>query len=174
MQTGDDSETLEAWKENTSAFDRVKSVTMTLTEPQPVSWIAEESVVSPSTARTHLDQLIDLRVVTSSDENGVRHYYPDSLYTQFRDLHTLHDSTTKQQRFERAAELKDEIATWQANYDADSPDALRERADSGDISADHSYELVRIASDWEYARYRLSLLQNTELMDALTERLESE
>ena len=154
-----DPEWLATWKENTSAFDRVKSVTMTLTEPQPVSWIADEAAVSPNTARAHLDRLIDLGVVTTSDEGGVRHYYPDPLYTQLQDLHELLDDTTKQQLADRAAELKDEIDAWRADYDADSPDTLRERAASDAVSADHAYELVQTASDWEYARYRLSLIQ---------------
>jgi predicted ArsR family transcriptional regulator len=159
MPSDNGSEWLTTWQENTSGFDRVKSVTMTLMEPQPASWIAEEAVVSSSMARAHLDRLIDLGVVTTSDEGGVRHYYPDPLYTQLRDLHELLDDTTKQRLADRAAELKDEIDTWQTDYDAASPDALRERAASDAVSADHAYELVQIANDWEYARYRLSLIQ---------------
>lgn len=56
--------------------------------------------------------------------------------------------------------MKDEIATWQASYDADSPDTLRERAASSDVSADRAYELVQTASDWEFTRYQLSLIQD--------------
>lgn len=169
MPTNDDSVTdpassdpnwVSTWKENTSAFDRVKSVTMTLTEPRPASWIADEAAVSPNTARAHLDRLIDLGVVTADENSGVHHYYPDPLYTRLRDLRALLDDATKQQLAERAAELKDEIATWQASYDADSPDTLRERAASDDVSADRAYELVRTASDWDYSLYRLLLIRD--------------
>lgn len=155
-----DPEWVQTWKEHASAFDRVKSVTMTLTEPRPASWIAEEATVSPNTARDHLHRLIDLGVVTATDEDGVRRYYPDPLYTRLRDVRELLEDTTKQELSERAAELKEEVAAWRAEYDADSPNALRERAAADDVSADRAYELVQTASDWELARYRLSLVQD--------------
>jgi DNA-binding GntR family transcriptional regulator len=151
---------VETWKAHTTAFDRVKSVTMTLSEPQPVSWVAEEAAVSPNTARDHLQRLIDLGVVTASEKSGTRHYYPDPLYTRLRDVRELLEETTKQELAEQAAELKNDLATWKAEYDADSPDGLRERAAMDETSAEQTYELTRVASDWELVRYRLSLVQD--------------
>jgi len=148
------------WKKHASAFDRVKSVTMTLSEPQPASWIAEEAAVSPNTARDHLRRLIDLGVVTASERAGTRHYYPDPLYTRLRDVRELLEDTTKQELSEQAAALKDDIAAWVAEYETDSPDVLRERAAADDVSAEQAYEFARAASDWELARYRLSLVQD--------------
>jgi predicted ArsR family transcriptional regulator len=148
------------WKENASAFDRVKSVTMTLTEPRPASWIAEEATVSPNTARDHLRRLIDLGVVMPVDGDGGRRYYPDPLYTRLRDIRELLDGSTKRQLSERAVELKREIAAWNDEYDADTPDALRERAAADGVAADEAYECIQTASDWELARYRLSLLKD--------------
>lgn len=156
----DDPEWVETWKEHASAFDRVKSVTMTLSEPRSAPWIAEEAAVSPNTARDHLGRLVDLGVVTATEEQGTRHYYPDPLYTRLRDVRELLDGTTKRELSERAVELKQEIAGWEAEYDADSPAVLRERAAAEDVSAAEAVELTRTASDWELARYRLSLLQD--------------
>jgi len=155
-----ESEWVETWKAHASAFDRVKSVTMTLTESRPASWIAEEAAVSPNTARDHLDRLINLGVVTATTVDGVRHYYPDPLYTRLRDVRELLEETTKQELSEQAAQLKEEIAAWKTEYDAASPDALRERAAADDISADEAYELTQVASDWELVQYRLSLVQD--------------
>jgi DNA-binding transcriptional ArsR family regulator len=155
-----ESEWVRKWKEHASAFDRVKSVTMTLTEPRPASWIAEEAAVASNTARNHLHRLIDLGVVTATEEEGTRHYYPDPLYTRLRDVREVLDGTTKQDLSERAAALKDDIAAWKAEYDADSPDELRERAAADDVSAERTHELTRTASDWSLARYRLSLVQD--------------
>jgi len=151
---------VQAWKKHTSAFDRVQSVTMTLTEPRPAPWIAEEAAVSPNTARDHLGRLVDLGVVTTTEDSGTRHYYPDPLYTRLRDIRELLQETTKQELSEQAATLKNDIATWKAEYDADSPDTLRERAAADDTAAKQAYELVQAASDWELARYRLSLVQD--------------
>ncbi|WP_241434348.1 winged helix-turn-helix domain-containing protein [Natronorubrum tibetense] len=158
--SGDEPEWVGAWKEHASAFDRVKSVTMTLSESRPASWIAEEAAVSPNTARDHLRRLIDLGVVMATEQDGVRHYYPDPLYTRLRDIRELLEDTTKRELSEQAVALKEDIAEWKAEYDADSPDALRERAAVDDVSAELAYELTRAASDWELARYRLSLVQD--------------
>lgn len=151
---------VQTWKKHASAFDRVKSVTMTLTEPRPAPWIAEEAAVSPNTARDHLGRLIELGVVTATEPDGTRHYYPDPLYTRLRDVRELLEETTKRELSERAADLKSDIAAWEAEYDADSPDELRERAAAADTAAEQAYELVQTASDWELARYRLSLVQD--------------
>lgn len=158
--SNDEPEWVGTWKEHASAFDRVKSVTMTLSEPQPAPWIAEEAAVSPNTARNHLRRLIDLGVVTATEKDGTRRYHPDPLYTRLRDVRELLRETTKQELSEQAADLKNDIAAWQTEYDADSPDALRERAAADDVAAEQAYELVRAASDWELARYRLSLVQD--------------
>ncbi len=158
--SNDDPEWVGTWKEHASAFDRVKSVTMTLSEPRSAPWIAEEAVVSPNTARDHLHRLVDLSVVTVTENDGTRRYYPDPLYTRLRDVRELLQERTKQEISENAAELKNEIAAWKAGYNADSPDTLRERAAVDDVSAEEAYEFVQIASDWELARYRLSLVQD--------------
>jgi predicted ArsR family transcriptional regulator len=151
---------VQTWKKHTSAFDRVQSVTMTLTEPRPAPWIAEEAAVSPNTARNHLARLVDLGVATATEDGGTRHYYPDPLYTRLRDVRDLIQKLTKQTLSERAAELKSDIAAWEAEYDADSPDALRERAAVEDTAAEQAHELIQAASDWELARYRLSLVED--------------
>ena len=154
------SEWVGTWKEHASAFDRVKSVTMTLSEPQSAPWIAEQAAVSPNTTRDHLRRLIDLGVVAVTENGSVRRYYPDPLYTRLRDVRELLQERTKQELSETAADLKNEITAWKTEYDADSPDTLRERAVADNVSAEEAYEFVRIASDWELARYRLSLVQD--------------
>lgn len=156
----DEPEWVGTWKKHASAFDRVKSVTMTLSEPQSAPWIAEEAAVSPNTARDHLHRLIDVGVVTVTENDGTRRYYPDPLYTRLRDVRELLRGTTKQELSEQAADLKNDIAAWETEYDVHSPDVLRERATADDVSAEQAYEFVRIASDWELARYRLSLVQD--------------
>ena len=133
---------------------------MTLSDPRTAPWIAEEAAVSPNTARDHLRRLIDLGVVTATEIDGTRHYYPDPLYSRLRDLRELLQETTIQELSEHAVDLKTDIAACQTEYGADSPDALRERAAADDVAAEHAAELVQVASDWELARYRLSLVQD--------------
>ena len=62
---------VEAWKEHTTAFDRVQSVATTVSKPRPASYIAEEAHVAENTARGHLDRLVDLNVLLKSErEDG--------------------------------------------------------------------------------------------------------
>ncbi|MDG5760487.1 hypothetical protein QA600_14190 [Natronococcus sp. A-GB1] len=96
----------------------------------------------------------------ATEQDGVRHYYPDPLYTRLRDVRELLEDTTKRELAEQAVALKEDIAEWKAEYDADSPDTLRERAAVDEVSAELAYELTRAASDWELDRYRLSLVQD--------------
>ena len=151
---------METWKEQTSAFDRVKSVTMTLTEPVSAPWIAEEAAVSPNTARDHLRRLIDLGVVTATEDNGTTQYYPDPLYTRLRDIRGLLDTATKQELSEQAAALKADIEAWESEYGVDTPDALREQAAADTVAAEQAYEFTQVASDWDLARYQLSLIRD--------------
>ena len=156
----DEPEWVETWKAHASAFDRVTSVTMTLAEPQSAPWIAEEAAVSPNTARDHLRRLVDLGVVTATETNGTRHYHPDPLYTRLRDVRELLQGSTKGELAAQAAGLKADIAAWKSEYDADSPDALCDRVAAEGVSAERASELARVVSDWQLARYRLSLVQD--------------
>lgn len=151
---------VQTWKDHATAFNRVKSVTMTVMEPRSASWIAEEAAVSPNTARNHLRQFTDLGVVTATDDDGIRQYYPDPLYTRLQGVRESLEEMSKQQLSEYAAELKDDIEAWRTEYDADSPDALRVRATADDVSAEQTSDLVQTASDWELAQYRLSLVRD--------------
>ena len=150
---------VDRWKEHASAFDRVTSVTMTLTSPQPVSWIATEAAVAPNTARDHLRRLTELGVVMETADDGTRHYQPDPLYERLRDVRELVNERTASELVDTAVNLNDDIAGWAATYDAASPEALRASAAAGDISAEVAHERIRVASDWELARHRLGLIQ---------------
>jgi predicted ArsR family transcriptional regulator len=54
-----------AWKERTTAFDRVRSVALAVSEPRTAAWIAGEAAVAENTARRHLGRLVDLTVLTA-------------------------------------------------------------------------------------------------------------
>ena len=150
---------VDRWKEHASAFDRVTSVTMTLTSPQPASWIATEAAVAPNTARDHLRRLTELGVVMVTADDGTRHYQPDPLYERLRDVRELVRERTASELVDASVTLKYDIARWAATYDAASPEALRASAAAGDISAEEAHERIRVASDWELARHRLGLIQ---------------
>lgn len=69
----------ERWKEHTSAFDRVRSVANTLSQPRPASYIADEADIAENTARDHFERLVDLSILLKSEREGTTLYSPDPL-----------------------------------------------------------------------------------------------
>ena len=150
---------VEAWKKQTTAFDRVQSVATTVSHPQSVSHIASEAHVAENTARNHLERLVTLNVLlkTEGDEGAL--YGPDPLHTR---IQTLRDFLAKHDRdglIELKAELQSQLEDWEAEYSVDSPSDLRVRAAATDI-ASQTRELKQTASEWDLVLYRLSILDD--------------
>jgi len=150
----------ETWAENATAFDRVRGVAMSVDEPRPATWVADRSVVAESTARAHLERLVDLGALRTGSSGGATTYEPDPAYVRFREVRRLVDDHDPDELTAFAAEVKDEIAALRETHDADSPAELRRRATSAETSADEARDLRRAASDWTHYRYRLSLLDD--------------
>lgn len=150
-------ESPEGWKKNTSPFDRVWTVSSTLSHPRKVSYIADEASVAENTARTHLDRLVDMNILVTSDREGTTAYGPDPLYTRTQTLREL-----LEQDYDELAQLKAElqarIKEWRDEYNSDSPDELREHAADIDTVADKR-DVRKTASEWELVAYRLSIVE---------------
>lgn len=155
-ETGGDA----AWKEHTSAFDRVRSVALSLSEPRSAAWIAEEALVAENTARRHLERLADLHVLTTDATGSAVTYYPDPVYVRTRDLRELVADHDRDELTELAAALKADVESWQDEFGVRSPDELRSTAAGEGTSADEALERRRVASDWELTEYRLSLVED--------------
>lgn len=161
----------EAWKEHTSGFDRVQSVSLTLSEPRTAAWIADEALVAENTARRHLQRLAELNVLTANTDGEAGTYYPDPVYVRVRELRAIVDERDRDGLTGLAAELKADIEEWIDEYDASNPDELRVQATDEAISAEATRERRHVASDWEHARYRLSLVEDAlERYDEFTDR----
>ncbi|WP_152424820.1 DUF7342 family protein [Natronococcus jeotgali] len=162
-----DSNWVRTWKENASAFDRVRSTAMTVSEPQTAVWIAEHARVAETTARDHLVRLVDIGMLVTNDAGGVTTYTPDPAYVRFRELRELVNEHSNADLAEFAADIKEELEALEAEYDVESPRALREKATDADVSASDTRDLLQVASDWEHYTYRLSLL--TEALERYNE-----
>lgn len=153
-----DASGVDGWKATESAFDRVRSVAVTLTRPRSADWIAEQAHVAGNTARGHLQRLVEMNVLEAVTDEGATRYRPDPLYTRMRALRDLLDGRDRDDLVELRAELQEQVETWQDEYGADSPDDLREQAATAETS-DRTRELRHTANDWEIVRYRLGLVE---------------
>lgn len=149
----------EAWKARTSAFDRVRSVAGTVSQPRSASAIADEAYVAENTARDHLERLVDLNVLLTTDREGTTLYAPDPLHTRMETIRDLLESHDRDELIGRKADLQERIEEWRETYDVDSPDELRTLAVETD-SARETREVQETANDWELCRYRLSVLED--------------
>ena len=150
---------LEAWIERTSAFDRVQSIARSVSEPKPVSYIAEEAHVAENTARDHLERLVELNVLLESASGGATLYSPDPLHLRLQTLRELLEEHDRDGLIELKANLQAEIEELSEEYGVDSPDALRNLAAESESAAETS-EIRKAASDWELMLYRLSIVED--------------
>lgn len=150
---------VEAWKEHTTAFDRVRSIAQTLDRPRPAKYIANEAAVSETTTNNHLKRLVEMSIVRTIASEAGSLYEPDPLYARFRTLRRLIDEHDHQELLERKADLQREIEEFEPRYGVDSPTELRERAAELETAAE-TMELTKDASDWELARYHLSIVND--------------
>jgi predicted ArsR family transcriptional regulator len=150
----------DTWVERTSAFDRIKGVSLTLSEPRPTAWIAEEARVSENTARSHLGRLVELGVLTTTATERGTAYVPDPIYTRSQDIRDLLDTHGEEDLAAEAVDLQAELEAHRRAYDVDTPGRLRASVAEESLDATAARERLEAASDWEYARYRLSLVRD--------------
>lgn len=150
---------VERWKDHQSAFDRVRSVAVTLSEPRTADWVAEHAHVAGNTARDHLQRLVEMNVLRTVAGEGATRYGPDPLYRRLQALRDLLDERDRDDLLRLRAELQEQVETWQAEFDVDSPTDLREAAARADSAAE-THELRRTANDWDLVAYRLRLVED--------------
>ena len=147
---------LETWIEHTSPFERVWSVIQPVSEPRSANWVASEAAVADETARTHLDQLVEVGVLVADTDTDPKTYAPDPIYQRFQTIRELLAEHDRDDLEQLKANLRGQIATWQADYEAESPAALRERA--ADADPEKTTSIRRTAADWDLAEYRLKVI----------------
>lgn len=149
----------ELWKEHQSAFDRVRAVAVTVSEPQSADWVAEQAHVAGNTARDHLQRLVEMNVLRTATGGTATQYEPDPLYTRMQALRDLLDNRTRDDLLELRGDLQEQVEEWQAEYGVDSSNELRERAAHANTS-ETTREMRRTANDWDIIAYRLQLVED--------------
>ncbi|RLM83555.1 ArsR family transcriptional regulator [Halobellus sp. Atlit-38R] len=147
------------WKDATTGFDRVRSVSSSLEEPRTAGWIADEAYVSEPTTRNHLERLVDLGVIVTDESARGKTYYPDPVYTRLTAIQELVAENSEADLTQQATAIQADIESWKAAYDVESPRSLRASV-TGDVSVEDAQQRLRTAADWESAQYQLSLLRD--------------
>lgn len=149
----------ERWKDHQSAFDRVRSVAVTVSEPRSVAWIADQAHVAENTARDHLQRLVEMNVLQTVSGETATQYRPDPIYTRLQALRDILDGRDRDDLLALRGDLQEQVEAWQTEYDAGSPDDLREQAAHAETAAE-TRAMRRTANDWEIVAYRLRLVED--------------
>lgn len=150
---------VDRWTDHQSAFDRVRSVAVTVSEPRSADWIAEQAHVAGNTARDHLQRLVEMNVLRTVTGETATHYEPDPLYTRMQALRELLDGRDRDDLLALRGDLQEQVETWQREYDAQSPSDLREQAAHAETAAE-TRSMRQTANDWEIVAYRLRLVED--------------
>ena len=150
----------ERWVEETSAFDRVRSVAFALQQPRTAGQIAESAHVSEKTARDHLRRLVEMDVMLEETGEGPTTYYPDPAYMRYREVRALAREHDRDELTDIVGTLKRDIEEWRDEFDVETPDELRASVADADVSEESVYERQKIAEDWEYTEHRLGLIKD--------------
>lgn len=148
---------VEAWKEQTTAFDRIRSVTSSASGPRTAAEIAAEAAVAENTARNHLERLVEMNVLLRGERGGTTTYAPDPLHARAGSIRELLDEYDHDGLVELKAELQERTAEWRGEYEVDSPRELRELAADAEDAAT-TRRMRADANDWELVAYRLGLV----------------
>jgi predicted ArsR family transcriptional regulator len=154
-----DRDHVDDWKEHTQSIDRVISVALTLDQPRTADQISDRAHVSPSTARAHLDRLVDLHVLTAVEQRGTKTYQPDSAYQHFTEISKLVEAHSRDELEEITIGAKEDIEELQEQYDCEEPAELRSLATDPDTSAADAKEYFKRASEWDHHLKMLSLTE---------------
>ncbi|WP_458210572.1 DUF7342 family protein [Haladaptatus sp. NG-SE-30] len=95
--------------ENTSAFDRVRSIALTLSKPRTADWIADEALVARNTTRAHLQRLVEMNVLQTVSGEQATLSQPDPLYTWMRALRDLLDDRDRDELIQLRTALQEQI-----------------------------------------------------------------
>ena len=155
----DESPGVEAWKAQTSAFDRVHAIATGVDRPRPASFIAAEAHVAENTARDHLERLVEMNILLANETEATTTYTPDPLQTRMQTLRDLLDEHDHDGLVELKASIQEQIESWREQYGVSSPEQLRERAAETEDAAE-TRSIRQIANDWELAAYRLSIVED--------------
>jgi sugar-specific transcriptional regulator TrmB len=151
----------------TSKFDRIRAVAMTVRDPKNAGEIAASAGVARNTAEKYLKQLVEADKLVTVHRGRETCYYPDPVTQYFDQIRDLVNEHQKEELTEELAGIRDDIDEWKEKYNVESADELR--ATVGDeISASERKQRRHDAEDWEYFEHQATLIKEAiQLYDSI-------
>lgn len=150
------------WVEETTPFERVRTVMKRTYEPQSATETADRAQTTPTTARKHLKQLVDSGFVeqTSTPHQEATLYRRSNESLVLEQARNILDEVGTDELVSRIAAMQADVRTYREQFDAESPeDAVLE-----DRGLDR--ETLR---DWQTTRRNLGIAKAALALDEAEE-----
>lgn len=137
------------WVEETTPYERVRTVSKRTYDPEPVSTIAERARTTENTARKHLQNLVEDGFVeeTADPERSGAHYKRSNESLILERANRILSDVDAETLVVRVSEMQDEVRSYQEEYGAESPE------DAVLSDAEISSETLQ---DWQTTRRNLT------------------
>lgn len=152
-------EVVDDWVEETTPYQRVRSVMRRTYEPEPVDEMADRARTSPTTARKHLRNLTEEGFVVETaepDQNGALYKRSEEslVLEQAKDML---DEVGREELLTRIHEIEEALQTYRDEWDAESPeDAVLQETG---IDAESLQEWQTTERNLGFARVALELIR---------------
>lgn len=112
------------WKDETTPFERVRTVMKRTYESQSADEIAERALTTPTTARKHLDVLVGDGFVSATSEPGrtATLYRRSAESVVMEQAHDILREVGTEELASRISELQSEIQRYREETGVDSPE----------------------------------------------------
>ncbi|WP_115862487.1 DUF7342 family protein [Halorussus litoreus] len=153
---------VDEWVEATTPFERVRTVMKRTYEAESAPTIAERARTTPTTARTHLQQLADSGFVDEVPASGGTTVYERSNESLvLEQAHDILDATSTERLVDRIGEMREEIRAYRNELDADSPEDAAIRDCDVDSETLREWQTTRRNLDIAKAALALSQAEET-------------
>lgn len=117
-------EARERWRQQTDTFGRVYDVILGITDPTPVSEIAELAVCSPNAAKKHLERLAEMGIVRASDRTPPVEYARDDGFLEWREASRIAAELDVDEIIDRVEQLEAERDTYESRFGSTDPSTV--------------------------------------------------
>lgn len=144
--------------DHATKLTRIREVALTVGEPRNAGEIADAAGVARNTAAKYLQQLVETDVLTAVERGRETCYYPDPVAQYFDQIREFVEQYSKAELTAELDAIRDDIQTWQTEYDVSTPADLRATV-GDDRSAEERRKRRRDAEDWEYYEHQTELIK---------------
>lgn len=148
---------VEEWVDETTPFDRVREVVRTTAEPRYAREIADQARVSEPTARKHLQVLAEAGIAESIESvRGMRYKRSRQVVAMSR-IADIHANLTREELANGIRDIREQIRSYQEEYDATDPDDLTFRLDDDQVGWETVTEWRALERNLNVAKAALAL-----------------